>query len=313
MRTEEATSRANPAKRTRKRLASAVALLVLAGLAALMAAFLLTRYMDARTAGSRVATTKVVVAAVDIPVASAMKVDWLTTLDWPVASRPEGVESDPAKLADRVPLVAISKGELVLASKLAQPGARGGLATLLPDGMRAVAVRVDDVVGVAGFIHPGDRVDVLVTMQARQDQPFTSKVILQHVRVLAVGKDVQHKAREAEKSVVATVATLMVTPEESEVLALAATKGKLLLTLRPIGDEELAETPGSTPPLLLAGVKREPAAAPAAVRPVATRARKAAAPPKVAAASPAPLRQKVVEILRGDLFERRDFGKEEGR
>lgn len=317
MRTEESTSRSTAApKRPRKRVFRAVALLALAGTAAVLAAMLLTRYMDMRTAGARAATAKVVAAAVDIPATTPIKREWLTVVEWPVSSRPEGVAQDPTTLVDRVPLVTISKGEPVLASKLAEPGVRGGLATLLSEGTRAVAVRVDDVVGVAGFIHPGDRVDVVVTMQPKSDLPWTSKVILQNVKVLAVGKDVQVKGKDAEKAVSATVATVMVTPEESEILALAATKGKLLLTLRGFGDDEVAETPGSSPLALLANVKRDaPAPSAAPVKPTVARVRKPVPQRRVvASAEPAgTLRRQVVEILRGDKFEQRDFGKEEAR
>jgi pilus assembly protein CpaB len=268
------------------------------------AAFVLTRYMDARTAAARVPTVKVVVAAVDIPVATRIKPEWLASTDWPAASQPAGTWSDPRPLAERIPIVPISKGEPVLASKLAEPGATGGLASLLPPGMRAAAVAVDDVVGVAGFVHPGDRVDVVVTMQARADAPFTSKVILQNVKVLAVGKDVEHRGRDSEKPVPATVATLMVTPEESERLALGASKGKLLLTLRGLGDDDEEATRGVVPTVLLAAA--EPPRGPAVIEVPRARPTARRAPPK-----PPAREGQIVEILRGDLYEQRDFARKE--
>lgn len=311
MRTDENATRP-PGGKPRKRIARAVALLALATLAAVGTALLLTRYMDARTAAARVPTVKVVAAAADIPVATAIKAEWLTVVDWPASSRPEGAAQEPSVVADRIAIVPIGKGEPVLAAKLAQPGARGGLATLVPDGLRAVAVRVDDVVGVAGFIHPGDRVDVIVTMQAKADAPPVSKVILQDIKVLAVGKDVEHRGKESEKAVPATVATLMVTPDESEALALGATRGKLLLALRGISDEAVAETPGMSPPVLLAAAAGEPAhAAPPVSKPARRVVRRAS--PNAAPAPAPPAEKKVVEILRGDLFERRDFAKAEGK
>ena len=312
MASTDANNRSPATSKPRKRIVKATALLSFAVLAAIGTALLLTRYMDARTAAARVPTTRVVVAAVDVPVATAIRPEWLTIVDWPSASRPEGVAQDPAALVDRVALVPITKGEPVLDGKLAQPGARGGLATLVPEGFRAVAVRVDDVVGVAGFIHPGDRVDVIATMASRAAGEPVAKVILQNVKVLAVGKDVQSKGRDAEKAVAATVATLMVSPEESESLALGATKGKLLLTLRGLGDEDVAETEGATAAVLLAAAAPPPKASAAApAKPTAVRGKKAA-PAKVAT-SDAPQQKQTVEILRGDLFEKRDFNKAEAR
>jgi pilus assembly protein CpaB len=304
MAAEDLTNRA-PAAKARKRVVRAIALFGLALLTATITALLLTRYMDARTAAARVPTTPVVAAAVDIPVATPMKAEWLTVVQWPETSRPDGAETTVDALAGRVPIVAIGKGEPILAAKLAQPGARGGLAALLPPGMRAVAVRVDDVVGVAGFIHPGDRVDVIVTMQPRSNEP-TSKVILQNVKVLAVGKEVEYSAANPSKATTATVATLMVSPEESESLALGANKGKLLLALRGIGDADVAETDGITAPVLFAtAAATAPSSPPKAAG--SPRARKSAPRP----AEPTPQKQ-TVEILRGDLFEKRDFAKVEG-
>jgi pilus assembly protein CpaB len=264
--------------------------------------------MDMRAAAARVPTVRIVAAKLDIPVATPIKAEWLTAVDWPTASRPDGAEIDTEQLVGRVSLVPISKGEPVLANKLAERGARGGLATLVPEGMRALAVRVDDVVGVAGFIHPGDRVDVIVTMQPDSGAPFASKVILQNVKVLAVGKDVEQRPRDAERPASATVATLMVSPQESEALALGAAKGKLLLTLRGIGDEEFAATRGTVPAALLASTTPP--------RPEVNESAKEPArkKPSIRVAAPAPqlepkAQRQVVEILRGDLFEKRDFGK----
>jgi pilus assembly protein CpaB len=285
-------------RRRRKGAVMGVGLIVLALVAALGAATLLTRYMDARVSAARVPTEKVVVARLDIPVASPLKEEWLELVDWPAAARPAAAASDAAALVGRVAVVPISRGEPVLPSKLVASGARSGLATIVPSGARAVAVRVDDVVGVAGFLHPGDFVDVIATMKPKETEPYASKVVLQNVRVLAVGKDVEHRAGDGEKPASATVATLMVTPEESERLALAATKGQILLALRGIGDRELVETEGAAPAALLAR------AGPPGGDPRTPRGR-------LASAAPAGHQKQVVEILRGDLFEKRDFARPE--
>ena len=190
------------------------------------------------------------------------------------------------------------KGEPILSEKLA--GSGGGLSALLSPGMRAAAVRVDDVVGVAGFIHPGDTVDVIATIRHEGGLATSSKVILQRIKVLAVGKELDQRTKANEKAIPATVATLMVDAEESERLALAATQGKILLTLRSGADTEVVATRGVTPSSLLAmSVDAKPAqAAPVRGR-VARREKVAEKGPGKGGDS--------VEILRGDLFERRNF------
>jgi pilus assembly protein CpaB len=287
--------------------------LVVAALAAVGTAVVLTRYLEARTAAARIPTVKVVVAAMDIPLATALRAEALKVVEWPAASRPESAFSDPASLVGRVATTSLMKGEAILEPKLASTKAGSGLAALLPEGMRAVAVRVDDVVGVAGFVHPGDHVDVIVTMRASEgtSQPHVSKIVLQGIRVLAVGKDVSHSGRN-EKATPATVATLMVTSDESEKLALAATKGQILLSLRSRIDVAEVDTRGVTPTVLL-GSGRAPAPQPAATSaPVARRApaRAPARAARPAAPPPTPHERQTVEVIRGDLFEKRDFQKE---
>jgi len=178
--------------------------------------------------------------------------------------------------------------------------------------MRAAAVRVDDVVGVAGFIHPEDRVDVLVTLRPQGGEP-EAKVILQNVKVLAVGKqlDVEDKSKNKAKAVPVTVATLLVTPEQSERLALAATQGKLLLTLRSWTDEDEVETQGVVARDLLDGrAQSAPVAeAPKSSRGSSSRSRR---PERVAKVEPPAEKKEVVEILRGDRFEERKFEGKEG-
>ena len=186
--------------------------LVVAVVAALVAALLFTQYVERRTAEVRVPTAKVVVAALDLPLATTLRPESLAVVDWPLSSRPEGTTADPASVTGRVALAPMFKGEPILAGKLASGEIGSGLSAILPAGMRAAAVRVDDVVGVAGFIHPGDRVDVIVTMKPTEGSvPPVSKVILQGVRVLAVGKELATKGKSLDRSIPATVATLMVT------------------------------------------------------------------------------------------------------
>ena len=158
--------------------------------ASLAAAMLFSRYIDARTAAAKVPTAKVAVASGDLAEATTLAPEHVTLVDWPLASLPQGTFTEADKLVGRVVVNKIVKGEPLLEGRLAAVGAGRGLAALLEPGTRAVSVRVDDVVGVAGFIHPGDSVDVIVTMKPREDGNSlpASKVILQNIRVLAVGR-----------------------------------------------------------------------------------------------------------------------------
>ena len=287
----------------------ALALLLIAGLAALGVAVLLTQYLDKRIAAVRVPTQKVVVAATDLHVATMLQLDHLSEVDWPLTSLPDGTFGSASELAGKVVNAGITKGEPILHSKITSGEAgKGALSVMLPVGMRAVAVRVDDVVGVAGFIHPGDHVDVIVTMRPtdRGEAPYTSKIILQNIKVLAVGKEVESGGRDPMKPVSATVATLMVSSEQAEQLALSAAKGQLLLALRSAVDAEVVETSGAAPQVLF-GWKAAPPPAPTQPEPrrkVRTAVARANRPPEQP-----PRESKVVEILRGDLFEKRDFDK----
>ena len=293
-------------RKGRRTAVKAAVFLALALVAAVGSAVLLTRWMEARTAAARVPTGPVLVATMDLPVGTELRPEHFKVVSWPLASRPEGTFADGKELEGKVVGLRMVKDEPFVPGKVTGDDAGAGLSALLEPGMRAAAVRVDDVVGVAGFIHPGDSVDVIATLRPEGGQAVSaSKVILQDIRVLAVGKELDARPRGAEKVVTATVATLMVTPEQSERLALAATQGKILLTLRSAADREVVATKGVSPVTLVGLEPLHPAAAPAAAR----------RPPR---ARPAPVAEEtrpaeVVEILRGDLFERRDFQKKESK
>jgi pilus assembly protein CpaB len=288
---------APPARRSGARL---LAFFAVSLVTAVASALLLTRYMDRRAAETRVPTQPVVVAAVDLPVGAELRAENLTVVDWPIGSVPEGAFVAPKELEGKIVAIRVYRREPLLAPKLAGAG-NGGLSALLPAGMRAAAVRVDDVVGVAGFVQPGDSVDVIATIRSEAGQAVTSsKVILQNVRVLAVGKELDTKAR-SDKVVPATVATLMVDASQSERLALAAVQGKILLTLRSSADTDVVATEGITAAAMMSRHEAEPKPAPV---------RRAARVAKVAPAVVAPEKPpgEVIEILRGDVFEKRKFG-----
>ncbi|HZZ83151.1 MAG TPA: Flp pilus assembly protein CpaB [Anaeromyxobacteraceae bacterium] len=317
---EQEHGRTGPERPASRSAVKAAVFIALALAAAGAGAVLLTRWVNFRTSAASLSTVKVVVAAVDLPLGTQLRADNLTAIDWPSAARPPSAVANPADLVGRVVSTHIYKSEPVLAEKLAGAQAGAGLAALVPGGKRAVSVRVDDVVGVAGFIHPGDSVDVIVTMSNVGPASVpVSKVILQNVKVLAVGKELDANDRKGDRVLAATVATLMVDSEEAERLALGASKGQLLLALRGSVDSELVETTGVAPPGLLGSAASwaapAPAPAPNRSEPPPRRSRgervrlakKAAAPPPQEVQPPKP--EHVVEILRGDLFERRDFDK----
>jgi pilus assembly protein CpaB len=282
--------------------------------AAAGAAVLINKYVDSQRYIAP--TIRVVVAATDMSMGTKITPEQLKTIAWPQTALPEGYLSKIEDLSGRVALGRIMAGEPVLESKLASKDARGGLAALIPPSMRAVAVRVDDVVGVAGFIHPEDRVDVIVTMtpQKPENAEPTSKVILQNVKVLTVGKELDIKEGARGRATSVTVATLLVDPEQAEKLALAAAQGEILLTLRNWGDDDAISTHGMVPSVMLTDAR--PLVPSDAIRVARARralAEKTEAPMVVEVAPVSPPAEEVVEILRGDLLERKKFESKQKR
>jgi pilus assembly protein CpaB len=290
----------------------AVAFWGVAIVAGLIAALLITRYLERRTVSVSTPTSKIVVAAMDLPLATHLRPEQLRMADWPVTAMPPGAIRDVKEAIDHILTSRVLEGEPLLPGKLAARDAGNGLAALIPSNMRAIAVRVDDVVGVAGFIHPDDRVDVIVTIHPTHpaDAEPISKVILQNVKVLAVGKELEINERNRNQANPVTVATLLVNPEESEKLALSATEGRLMLTLRSWTDNQAVITQGMNASTLITDSSTKPrevvVVAPPARRP-AGRVAAAAVPPPVAVSVPTQGRGNVVEILRGDRFEERKF------
>lgn len=287
----------------------ALAYLTLSLVAAGACMLLLTRYLARHRTIAAPPLTRVVVAAADLPAATLVRAEHLRAIEWPKGEVPEGAALTPQAIVGRVVLERFVKGEPVLEDKLVPREGGRGLAAVIPPAHRAVAVRVDDVVGVAGFLVAGDRVDVVATIRPEEgeDVETTSKVVLQNVRVLAVGHDLAQRDDDSGKARQVTVATLLVTPPESERLALAAATGKLVMALRGHLDEDEVATPGIDATSLL-GVEspRRPvvvARVERLERPArATKERKASPPAKAGS---------VVEILRGDRIESRKFEERE--
>jgi pilus assembly protein CpaB len=305
---------------TRRSGTRALTFWIVALIAGGSAALLLRWYIERSAQPAAVPLAKIVVAAIDLPIATTLRPEHLRLADWPASVQPPGVLREIKDLAGRVVISKMVQGEPVLASKLASKEAGRGLAALIPEGMRAEAVRVDEVVGVAGFVHPDDRVDVIATIGARAgtSSDTISKVILQNVKVLAVGKELDVSDYSRNKALPVTVATLLVSPAESEKLALTANSAKLTLTLRSWTDDSSVDTPGASPLSLLTGAEaaiRRPATPQVQVAEVTTgkrgkhAARAEGAPTAAPSAAAAPQKD-VIEILRGDRFEERKFDKE---
>jgi pilus assembly protein CpaB len=237
-------------------------------------------------------TQPVVVAAADLQIGAEIKKEDLQVIQFPAGKTPEGAFMKPEEIIGRGLIVPIVKNEPILKAKLASKEAGSGLPPAIPEGMRAVSVRVNEVVGVAGYVLPGNRVDVVATAsptEARADT--TSKVVLSNVQVLTAGTRMEQTGDQS-KPVQVTVVTLLVYPEQAERLALASTEGKIQLALRNPLDQGAPTTPGiktsglmgsvAAPARQSAGVSR-----PRAARPVSQ---------TVPEAAPMP----TVEMIRGD-------------
>jgi pilus assembly protein CpaB len=209
---------------------------------------------------ANVASTKVVVAAADIQLGSRLNPQMLKTVDWPAGSIPAGAITKADALENRVVKTSILSGEPLLEAKLAPVGTKGGLSAVIPEGKRAMTVRVNDVVGVAGFALPGNYVDIVVNTQiesggsGRGDRQI-SKIVLESILVLAVAQEAN---RDETKPRVVNAVTLELTPEQAEKLDLARSVGTLSLVLRNQVDKDGVETRGIMKPQLLAGDKLQP-------------------------------------------------------
>jgi pilus assembly protein CpaB len=214
------------------------------------AVVLASRWISQQTT---VASDKVVVAAQDIDLGSPLTPQMLKIAEWPKGSVPEGAVDNFKALDTRVLKTSVLRGEPILESKLAPLGATGGLSAVIAKGNRAMTVRVNDVVGVAGFALPGNYVDIVVntedeSVKADNVNKSISKIVLEHMLVLAVA---QEQGRDDTKPKVVNAVTLEVTPEQAEKLDLARSVGSLSLVLRNQIDTSLVVTSGSTKKNLL--------------------------------------------------------------
>lgn len=196
---------------------------------------------------SKLGASKIVVLAVDAQLGSRISQEMLRLADWPAASIPPGAFHDPKELDGRVVKTTLQRGEPVLESKLAPIGTKGGLSAVVTEGKRAITVRVNDVIGVAGFALPGNYVDIMVSTQQDRGKGATgdntiAKIVLERILVLAVA---QEASRDETKPKVVNAVTLEVTPEQAEKLDLARSVGTLSLVLRNQIDSESPRTAGA--------------------------------------------------------------------
>jgi pilus assembly protein CpaB len=244
----------------------AMVLLLLAAAIGLAAAFYAAAWTSQR---ANIASNKVVVAAVDVGPGSKLNAQMLSTVDWPSGSLPAGAIQDIKALEDRVVKVGIVRGEALLEAKLAPVGTKGGLSAVIAEGKRAMTVRVNDVVGVAGFALPGNYVDVMVNAQrdkeGNTEARQISKTVLEHVLVLAVA---QEASRDDTKPKVVSAVTLELSPEDSEKLDLARSVGTLSLVLRNQVDTKTVSTSGITKNQLFGDEQPAPAKVVTNLKPV---------------------------------------------
>src|SRR5271157_1026291 len=242
-------------------------------------------------------TVRIALATKDLELGTILKDDDVKIEDWPGAV-PAGATARAQDLVGRGVTTAIYAREPIIESRLAPKGAGGGLAAMIPQGMRAVAVRVNEVVGVAGFVGSGMRVDVLISGNSPGGNGTLgtlTKTLLQNVEVLSAGQDFKKDAEG--KPIMVQVVNLLVTPEQAEQLSLASNQTTIQLILRNPLDRQVTQTPGAAMAQLFTGgkLKMPPPEENAALRP------RPAAKPAVAVVHEPPKKEApfVMELLSG--------------
>jgi len=274
----------------RSRIFSVLAIAVLAGGGLAYGTYNVINAQPAQAAPAP--TDPVVVAAADLPLGSEIEADDVKVVNFPKGQAPEGAYTDVKSVVGLGVMASMVRNEVVIPGKLATKEAGVGLPPVIPEGMRAVSVRVNEVIGVAGYVLPGNRVDILATASPTDaHQDTITKVILANVQVLTSGTRMEQD-QEKGKAMQVTVVTLLVFPDQAERLALASTEGKIQLALRNPLDKGAPETPGIKTAHLMGLVK-----APAPQRQTSA---KANAPAPVTTSAPAAAMLPTVEVIRGD-------------
>jgi pilus assembly protein CpaB len=258
-----------------------------------LAAYLAMRYLRQQVAPLSAAQPKsgrMVVAVRPLPLGTVLTEQDLKSVDWTAGALPAGFIATPAAAIGRGVMSPVAENEPIMESKLAPVGAGGGLSVIIEPGKRALTMRVNDVSGVAGFVTPNTRVDVLLTINdnVNTTEPAT-RIIMQDVRALAAGQQIQPDKEGKPQSV--GVVTFLVTPEQAETLALASQQGSIQLALRNMLDTTQVKTSGTRTSALLGGPIG---------RPVVVARRRVATGGVRAVAAPEPSRT-VVEVYQGGV------------
>ncbi|MFY9532093.1 MAG: Flp pilus assembly protein CpaB [Candidatus Acidiferrales bacterium] len=264
---------------------------------AIVIAFLLSdfvyREFKRASAPKAITTQHIVVAATPLQLGTRLSSNNLRLIPWPSGEPVAGMFTRMEDCANRALITSVAENEPILESKLASQQSGAGLPATIPEGMRALSVAVNEVVGVAGFVTPGTMVDVLVTGtmsgESRGGGDKITRTILENVRVLAAGQKIEQD-RDGKPQTVPVI-TLLVTPEDAAKLAMASTEGKIQLALRNTIDTKLADPPPVLQGVLFAGAAPPP-------KHVST-GRPAPPPPP-----PAPY---VVEVITGNKRENKSF------
>ena len=222
-------------------------MLVLALTSGILAALLALRYLRERTTplmASEPKRANIVLSARSLPLGAVLTERDLKVVSWPGEAVPSGYIRSVKDAVGRGLITPVAENEPLLDAKVSTKDAGGGLPIIIRDGMRAVSVRVDEIIGVAGFVLPGTRVDVMLTLDKGPTRPQAiTKVLLQNVQTLAAGQSVTRDKEGKPQTV--TVITLLVSPDDGELLALAAKEGRLQLALRNPLDTLAVSTSGA--------------------------------------------------------------------
>lgn len=268
----------------------AIVMILLSLLAGAVAVILAARWVGQQASEN---TAPVVVAARDLDLGVPLTAVMLQTVPWPSGAVPAGAFKEPKKLEGRVTRSSVFKGEPILESRLAPEGMKGGLTSIIPTGKRAISLRVNDVVGVAGFALPGSFVDVMINTTDSKNKAV-SKIVLQRILVLAVAQEAN---RDETKPKVVSAVTLEVTPEEAEKIDLARSIGSLSLVLRNPIDGNETETAGMHRDELLGKEKVLPVIPLAA--PAVAPASRVSKPRTTPATATQPSSAVTIEVIRG--------------
>jgi pilus assembly protein CpaB len=201
-----------------------------------------SRLREMQVVAKPISTQKIIVAAVPLRFGTELSREHLREIDWPDGAVPKGAFGSLAEILDgktrRVALAAMEENEPILQAKITGPGQRASLAAVIQEGMKAITVRVNDVAGVAGFVLPGERVDILLTRTVDREDSYAD-VLLQNVKVLAVDQSADERA---DKPSIVRAVTLEVNTAQAQRLTLAASVGALSLALRAAGVADLENT-----------------------------------------------------------------------